>query len=79
MSVDLFPVRQALLFVYSRRAYIECSAKTMSGLSPILQEAYRCAVLEAGAAGASATNGHGSFGGFPSIIRESNLRFNGRS
>ena len=42
----------------------------MSGLSPILQEAYRCAVLEAGATGASATNGHGGFGGFPSIIRD---------
>jgi len=54
------------------RAYIECSAKEMRGLSPILQEAYRCAVLEAGAAGASATNGHGGFGGFPSIIRKKN-------
>ena len=45
----------------------------MKGLPPILQEAYRCAVLEAGAtaAGASATNGHGGFGAFPSLIRES--------
>ena len=45
----------------------------MKGLPPILQEAYRCAVLEAGATagGASATNGHGGFSAFPSLIRES--------
>ena len=40
----------------------------MRGLSPILQEAYRCAVHEADSA--SSTNGHGGFGGFPSIIRQ---------
>ena len=51
------------------RAYIECSAREMRGLSPILQEAYRCAVHEA-ADSASSTNGHGGFGGFPSIIRD---------
>ena len=72
IHLELVSAKKAVLTVLSCRAYIECSAKEMRGLSPILQEAYRCAVLDPGAAGGSATNGHGGFGGFPSIIRKKN-------